>query len=49
MFSEILEPGRVNNEEKKAEYYRIIHHESLRLNKMIDARGLWSLPWRKSR
>lgn len=36
MFSEILELGRVNNEEKKAEYYRIIHHESRRLNKMID-------------
>jgi signal transduction histidine kinase len=36
MFSEILELGRVNNEEKKAEYYRIIRHESLRLNKMID-------------
>lgn len=36
MFSEILELGRVNNEGKKAEYYRIIHHESLRLNKMID-------------
>jgi signal transduction histidine kinase len=36
MFSEILELGRVNNEEKKSEYYRIIHHESQRLNKMID-------------
>lgn len=36
MFSEILELGRVNNEEKKTEYYRIIRHESLRLNKMID-------------
>jgi signal transduction histidine kinase len=36
LFSEILELGRVNNEEKKTEYYRIIHHESLRLNKMID-------------
>jgi signal transduction histidine kinase len=36
LFSEILELGRVNNEEKKVEYYRIIRHESLRLNKMID-------------
>lgn len=36
MFSEILELGRVDNEGKKAEYYRIIRHESLRLNKMID-------------
>ena len=36
LFSEILELGRVNNEEKKNEYYRIIHDESRRLNKMID-------------
>jgi signal transduction histidine kinase len=36
LFSEILELGRVNSEEKKMEYYRIIRHESLRLNKMID-------------
>jgi signal transduction histidine kinase len=36
LFSEILELGRVNNEEKKSEYYRIIHHESRRLNKTID-------------
>src|SRR6185436_8102602 len=36
LFSEILELGRVKNEEKKIEYYRIIRHESLRLNKMID-------------
>jgi signal transduction histidine kinase len=36
LFSEILELGRVNNEEKKTEYYRIIRHESLRLNKIID-------------
>jgi signal transduction histidine kinase len=36
LFSEILELGRVNTEEKKLEYYRIIRHESLRLNKMID-------------
>ena len=36
LFSEILELGRVNNEEKRTEYYRIIRHESLRLNKTID-------------
>ncbi|HEX6190283.1 MAG TPA: HAMP domain-containing sensor histidine kinase [Pyrinomonadaceae bacterium] len=36
LFSEILELGRVKNEEKKLEYYRIIRHESLRLNKIID-------------
>ena len=36
LFSEILELGRVNSEQKKTEYYRIIRHESLRLNKMID-------------
>ena len=36
LFSEILELGRVKNEDKKLEYYRIIRHESLRLNKMID-------------
>jgi signal transduction histidine kinase len=36
LFSEILELGRVNSEEKKTEYYRIIRHESLRLNKIID-------------
>jgi signal transduction histidine kinase len=36
LFSEILELGRVNNEEKKQEYYRIIRHESRRLNKTID-------------
>jgi signal transduction histidine kinase len=36
LFSEILELGRVNNEEKKAEYYGIIRHESRRLNKTID-------------
>jgi signal transduction histidine kinase len=36
LFSEILELGRVNNEEKRTEYYRIIRHESRRLNKMID-------------
>ena len=36
LFSEILELGRVKNEEKKLEYYRIIREESRRLNKMID-------------
>ena len=36
LFSEILELGRVSNEEKKTEYYRIIRHESLRLNKVVD-------------
>lgn len=36
LFAEILELGRVSSEEKKAEYYRIIRHESGRLNKMID-------------
>lgn len=36
LFSEILELGRVKNEEKKIEYYQIIRHESRRLNKMID-------------
>jgi signal transduction histidine kinase len=36
LFSEILELGRVKNEEKKGEYYRIIRHESRRLNKTID-------------
>ncbi len=36
LFSEILELGRVDSEEKRTEYYRIIRHESLRLNKMID-------------
>ena len=36
MFSEILELGRVPNEEKKTEYYRIIRQESLRLNNVID-------------
>lgn len=36
LFSEILELGRVHTEEKKTEYYRIIHHESRRLHKMIN-------------
>lgn len=36
LFSEILELGRVHSEDKKTEYYRIIHHESRRLHKMIN-------------
>jgi signal transduction histidine kinase len=36
LFSEILGLGRVNNEEKKTEYYGIIRHESRRLNQTID-------------
>lgn len=36
LFSEILELGRVDSDEKKTEYYKIIRHESLRLNKVID-------------
>jgi signal transduction histidine kinase len=36
LFSEILELGRVKNEEKKIEYYHIIRHECRRLNKVID-------------
>ena len=36
LFSEILELDLVDNEEKKTEYYRIIRHESLRLNNVID-------------
>lgn len=36
LFSEILELGRVKNEEKRLEYYQIMRHESRRLNKTID-------------
>ena len=36
LFSEILELGLVKNEGKKIEYYRVMRHESRRLNKMID-------------
>lgn len=36
LFSEILELGRVKNEEKKLEYYQVMRHESRRLNKVID-------------
>ena len=36
LFAEILEIGRVKDENKKREYYRIIGEESRRLNKLID-------------
>ena len=36
LFSEILELGRVKNEEKRLEYYRVMRHESRRLNNVID-------------
>ena len=36
LFAEILELGRVKNDDKKREYYRIIGDESRRLNKLID-------------
>ncbi|HEX5891155.1 MAG TPA: HAMP domain-containing sensor histidine kinase [Pyrinomonadaceae bacterium] len=36
LFSEILELGRVKNDEKRMEYYRVMRHESRRLNKLID-------------
>ena len=36
MFSEILVMGRVKNEEKRAEYYRIIHNESDRMSRLIN-------------
>jgi signal transduction histidine kinase len=36
LFAEILELGRVKDEEKKREYYRIIGEEIRRLNKLID-------------
>ena len=36
LFSEILELGRVKNDEKRLEYYQIMRHESRRLNKVID-------------
>lgn len=36
LFSEILELGLIKNDEKRLEYYRVIRHESRRLNKMID-------------
>ena len=36
MFSEILVTGRVAREDKKKEYYRIIHHESDRMSRLIN-------------
>ena len=36
MFSEILVTGRVGKEEKKLEYYRIIHSESDRMSRLIN-------------
>ena len=36
LFSEILELGRVKSDEKRMEYYRVLRHESRRLNKLID-------------
>jgi two-component system, OmpR family, phosphate regulon sensor histidine kinase PhoR len=36
MFSEILVTGRVRNEDKKQEYYRIIHSESDRMSRLIN-------------
>jgi two-component system, OmpR family, phosphate regulon sensor histidine kinase PhoR len=36
MFSEILVTGRVRSEDKKQEYYRIIHSESDRMSRLIN-------------
>jgi signal transduction histidine kinase len=36
LFAETLELGRVKNEEKAQEYYRIINHESRRLTQLIN-------------
>jgi two-component system phosphate regulon sensor histidine kinase PhoR len=36
MFSEILVTGRIRNEDKKLEYYRIIHNESDRMSRLIN-------------
>lgn len=36
MFSETLLMGRVNSEEKKHEYYRIVNHEAQRLTSMVN-------------
>jgi two-component system phosphate regulon sensor histidine kinase PhoR len=36
MFSEILVTGRVHGEDKKLEYYRIIHSESDRMSRLIN-------------
>ena len=37
MFSETLEMGRVKNEEKRNEYYRIISQESNRLSRIVNS------------
>jgi two-component system, OmpR family, phosphate regulon sensor histidine kinase PhoR len=36
MFSEILVTGRLKSEDKKQEYYRIIHNESDRMSRLIN-------------
>lgn len=36
MFAETLEMGRVNSEEKKMEYYKIISHETNRLGRIVN-------------
>ena len=37
MFSETLEMGKIKSEEKKQEYYSIIHSETARLTKMVSS------------
>lgn len=37
MFSETLEMGKIKTEEKKQEYYSIIHRETNRLSKMVSS------------
>lgn len=36
MYSETLEMGRIKSEEKKQEYYKVIHNESTRLSQMVN-------------
>lgn len=36
LYSETLSMGRINNDEKKSEYYKIIHQESERLSQLIN-------------
>jgi two-component system, OmpR family, phosphate regulon sensor histidine kinase PhoR len=36
MYSETLEMGRIKSEEKKLEYYKVIHNESTRLSQMVN-------------
>lgn len=36
MYSETLEMGRIKSEEKKQEYYKVIHNESNRLSQMVN-------------